>query len=130
MRFEADGRSLLVHGSPRRINEYLCEDKPDPPSPASPPPRRHRLRLHPSAVRQDRRRHAGCHVGSSGKPKDGAPRACWALIEATPDNVTVEFRRVTYDVEAVAGAIGASELPDEFATQLREARGCSAKVWA
>ena len=30
IRFEADGRRfLLVHGSPRRINEYLYEDKPD-----------------------------------------------------------------------------------------------------
>ena len=30
IRFEADGlRVLLVHGSPRRINEYLYEDKPD-----------------------------------------------------------------------------------------------------
>jgi predicted phosphodiesterase len=30
IRFEADGlRFLLVHGSPRRINEYLYEDKPD-----------------------------------------------------------------------------------------------------
>ena len=30
IRFEADGkRYLLVHGSPRRINEYLYEDKPD-----------------------------------------------------------------------------------------------------
>ena len=30
VRFEADGRRyLLVHGSPRRINEYVYEDKPD-----------------------------------------------------------------------------------------------------
>jgi len=30
IRFEADGRRyLLVHGSPRRINEYLYADKPD-----------------------------------------------------------------------------------------------------
>ena len=30
IKFEADAlRFLLVHGSPRRINEYLYEDKPD-----------------------------------------------------------------------------------------------------
>ena len=29
IRFEADGRRvLLVHGSPRKINEYLFEDRP------------------------------------------------------------------------------------------------------
>jgi diadenosine tetraphosphatase ApaH/serine/threonine PP2A family protein phosphatase len=59
--------------------------------------------------------------GSAGKPKDGDPRACWALL----DTVTgaLEFRRVEYDVERTAQAILASDLPHEFAAQLREARG-------
>ncbi|MGH2428364.1 MAG: hypothetical protein ACRDGV_05685 [Candidatus Limnocylindria bacterium] len=35
----------------------------------------------------------------------------------------VEFRRVPYDVEATSRAVLESELPDEFASQLREARG-------
>lgn len=35
----------------------------------------------------------------------------------------VEFRRVEYDVETAAQAVLASDLPDEFAGQLREARG-------
>ncbi len=35
----------------------------------------------------------------------------------------VEFRRVEYDVEKAAQAVLASDLPDEFAGQLREARG-------
>jgi hypothetical protein len=37
--------------------------------------------------------------------------------------VSVQFRRVAYDVEAAARAVEASELPSEFADQLREARG-------
>jgi diadenosine tetraphosphatase ApaH/serine/threonine PP2A family protein phosphatase len=62
-------------------------------------------------------------VGSAGKPKDGDPRAGWALLDARQGRVTAGFRRVPYDVEAVARAIEQSELPDEFAIQLREARG-------
>ena len=62
------------------------------------------------------------NVGSAGKPKDGDPRACWALIETTPGR-SVEFRRVAYDVEAAARAVEATDLPAEFAAQLREARG-------
>ena len=36
---------------------------------------------------------------------------------------SVQFRRVAYDVEQTAQAILASDLPDEFATEVREARG-------
>lgn len=61
------------------------------------------------------------NVGSAGKPKDGDSRACWALIDTAAD--TVEFRRVAYDIEAAARAVEATELPAEFAAQLREARG-------
>jgi diadenosine tetraphosphatase ApaH/serine/threonine PP2A family protein phosphatase len=59
--------------------------------------------------------------GSAGKPKDGDPRACWALLDTAGGDVT--FRRVAYDLEAVARAILGSELPDEFDDQVREARG-------
>ena len=63
------------------------------------------------------------NAGSAGKPKDGDARACWALVETSPHAVNVESRRVEYDVAEAAGAILDSELPDEFAGQLREARG-------
>jgi diadenosine tetraphosphatase ApaH/serine/threonine PP2A family protein phosphatase len=65
--------------------------------------------------------------GSAGKPKDGDPRACWALVETMSDGIRFDFRRVGYDVEAAARAIEASDLPDEFAAQLREARGYRAR---
>lgn len=63
------------------------------------------------------------NVGSAGKPKDGDPRACWTLIETSADGVNVEFRRVEYNVEVAAQAVRDSDLPDEFAGQLLEARG-------
>jgi diadenosine tetraphosphatase ApaH/serine/threonine PP2A family protein phosphatase len=61
------------------------------------------------------------NVGSAGKPNDGDPRACWALIDTAA--YAVEFRRVSYDVDASAQAVERSELPSEFGDQLQKARG-------
>ena len=126
IRLEADGhRFLLVHGSPRRINEYLYEDKPDETfarvaagANADAIVCGHTHRPYDKTVTGAR----FINVGSAGKPKDGDPRTCWALIETAADDIRVEFRRVAYDVEAAARAVEASELPSEFADQLREAR--------
>lgn len=124
IRFEAVGvRVRLVHGSPRRMNEYLFEDR-DPGSLA-------RIargadcdvlvfgHTHKPWVREIE----GVlfvNAGSAGKPKDGDPRAAWALIEVTADRPpTVEIRRVPYDVTAMAAAIRAADrLPDHFARDL------------
>ena len=59
IRFEADGkRVLLVHGSPRKFNEDLFEDRPLSSFErlaATLEWRHHRVRTHPQAVHQDRR---------------------------------------------------------------------------
>ena len=132
IRFEADGRRyLLVHGSPRRINEYLYEDKPDATfariaagAAADVIVCGHTHRPYDKVVAGTR----FINVGSAGKPKDGDPRACWALVDTVSNRVDV--RRPTYDVEAAARAIEASELPREFADQLREGRGYRVPVGA
>jgi putative phosphoesterase len=134
IRFEADGhRCLLVHGSPRRINEYLYEDRLESSfarigagADADVIVCGHTHRAYDKTVAGVR----FINVGSAGKPKDGDPRGCWALIELSAPGVTVEFRRVDYDVERAASAIVASDLPDEFADQLRQARGYSQPVAA
>ena len=59
------------------------------------------------------------NTGSVGRPKDGDWRASYALLDLTVNDVTVEVARVEYDVEKAARAILASELPAEFADQLR-----------
>lgn len=59
------------------------------------------------------------NTGSVGRPKDGDPRAGYVLLDASNESPTVDFVRVTYDVEKVIAAIRSSELPDEFAEQLR-----------
>ena len=121
-----DQRILLVHGSPRRINEYLYESKPDATFAriadgagadvivCGHTHRPYTKQVGPTLFIND---------GSAGKPKDGDVRACWALVETSPSEIEVDFRRAEYDVEAAARAIEASELPNEFAEQLREARG-------
>ena len=125
IRFEADGRRyLLVHGSPRKINEYLYEDKPDETfarigamADAEVIVCGHTHKAYDKTVGGWR----FVNVGSAGKPKDGDARGCWALLDTALNSV--EFRRAAYDVERAARAVEASDLPAEFAAQLREARG-------
>lgn len=47
--------------------------------------------------------------GSVGQPRDGDPRASYALID--PHEKTVEFRRVAYDFTKVTGRMGLEKLP-------------------
>jgi predicted phosphodiesterase len=122
-----DLRVLLAHGSPRRINEYLYEDRPDS-----------SLERILDGAKADvlvvghthkpyhRVLPSGRHVvnaGSVGKPKDEDPRACYVVLSAEGDRLEVEFIRVPYDVEQTAQAIEATEMPDEFAQMLREGKG-------
>jgi putative phosphoesterase len=123
IRFEADGRRvLLVHGSPRKINEYLFEDRPVSSF--------QRLAASSNA---DIIVYGHTHkpytklvddvwfvnVGSVGKPKDGDWRACYAILDTLTR--AAEFVRVEYDLPRVTSAIRASELPTEFATDLETA---------
>jgi diadenosine tetraphosphatase ApaH/serine/threonine PP2A family protein phosphatase len=58
--------------------------------------------------------------GSVGKPKDGDPRAAWALLTAEQGQpLQVEMRRVPYNIASMAAAIRAANgLPDHFATDI------------
>ena len=60
------------------------------------------------------------NAGSVGKPKDGDPRACVAIIEITKASVNSDFLRVEYDVEKVASEIIKSGLPAGLAEKLRQ----------
>ena len=124
VRFEAVGRRFrLVHGSPRRMNEYLFEDR-DP---------RSLERIAQGAecdvlvfghTHKPWTREIGgvrfVNAGSAGKAKDGDPRACWVLLAAAAGApVTAEYRRVAYDTAGEATAIrAASGLPDRFARDI------------
>jgi diadenosine tetraphosphatase ApaH/serine/threonine PP2A family protein phosphatase len=57
-----------------------------------------------------------------GKPKDGDPRACVALLEVTPNTIKTEFLRIEYDVDKTASAIVEQGMPAYFAEKLRQGR--------
>lgn len=112
---------LLVHGSPRKVNEYIFEDRP-----VATFERIARLAgadvllFGHTHLPYQKRVGATLFVndGSVGKPKDGDPRACYALLELGR-RTRVEFRRVVYDVEAAARSVETSGLPPQFSEELR-----------
>jgi putative phosphoesterase len=122
LRFPVGGTDVhLVHGSPRKVNEYLFEDKP-----AS-------LYERLAAAESDQVLVFGhthkpwvrefgdvlfVNCGSVGKPKDGDARGAFAILAATPGGIEVTIERVEYDAEAVAREVAASGLPSEFADKL------------
>jgi len=111
----------LVHGSPRKVNEYLFEDKPA------------RLYERLAAAESDPVLVFGhthkpwvheygqvlfVNCGSVGKPKDGDPRGAFAILSAAADSVDVTIERVNYDADAVAAEVRKAGLPAEFADKL------------
>jgi diadenosine tetraphosphatase ApaH/serine/threonine PP2A family protein phosphatase len=59
-------------------------------------------------------------VGSVGQPRDGDPRAMYALFDVT--QARLSFHRIAYDHTAAAAAIRAAGLPDSFAMRLERGR--------
>lgn len=118
---ERSPKLLLVHGSPRKVNEYIFEDRP-----LATFERIARLAgadvllFGHTHLPYEKRVGATLFVndGSVGKPKDGDPRACYALLELGR-RTRVEFRRVVYDVEAAVRAVETSGLPPKFGEELR-----------
>lgn len=113
-------RLLLVHGSPRRMNEYLFEDRPL----SSFQRLAHGSNADVIVFGHTHRPYVKnvdgvlfVNAGSVGKPKDGDWRACYALLTIDP-RPAVEFVRVPYDVDRATAAIRQSELPGEFARDL------------
>ena len=122
LRFQVGVRSVhLVHGSPRKVNEYLFEDKP--------------ARLYERlAAAEDADLLVFGHThkpwvhgyggvlfgncGSVGKPKDGDPRGAFAVLDATGGELEVTIERVTYDAESVATEVREAGLPREYADKL------------
>jgi putative phosphoesterase len=111
----------LVHGSPRKVNEYLFEDKP-----AS---LYERLAAAESAqalvfghTHKPWVHEFGgvlfVNCGSVGKPKDGDPRAGFAILEDAGGRLEVTIQRVEYDAETAARDVAAAGLPSEYAHKL------------
>jgi putative phosphoesterase len=122
LRFDVGGQSVhLVHGSPRKVNEYLFEDKR--------PSLYERLaaaeeadvlvfgHTHKPWVHE----YGGVlfvNCGSVGKPKDADPRGAFAILSARAGRLEVTIERVAYDAHRVAREVAAAGLPAEFAEKL------------
>lgn len=117
-------RVLLTHGSPASEKEHLTPETP-----------KGRLRAlasmaeahlivcghsHRPFVRQvDGVRFI--NTGSVGRPDDGDPRACYAVLQTGDDPISdleLHHHRVAYDVEGVVAGIRGHGLPEAFAQML------------
>jgi predicted phosphodiesterase len=130
---------LMVHGSPRKINEYLFEDR-DESSMMRIMESSHAdimffghthkpyHRIFEYEVEGKKAYRHAINLGSVGKPKDGDPRGCYVMIHISEQSskfdkasIRVEFIRVAYDIEKAAKAVEESILPDAYADMLRKA---------
>lgn len=84
------------------------------------------LQVHPRenedrcALRLDADKRYLLNPGSIGQPRDGDPRAGFALADL--QNGVVEFHRVAYDVEQVQARMRAARLPEPLALRLSVGR--------
>jgi predicted phosphodiesterase len=118
-------RLILVHGSPTLNTLYWTEDRPESfcRQMAGIAGMRAGDTIAFGHTHRPYLREVGemyfLNAGSVGKPKDGDWRACYVLVEAGGETPHVTFVRVEYDIERAMQAIRNSELPNEFAEDLR-----------
>jgi putative phosphoesterase len=112
----------LVHGSPRKVNEYLFEDKPASLYERLAVAESDDVLVFGHTHKPWIRSYGGVlfvNCGSVGKPKDGDPRAAFALLEADAQgDIVASIERVPYDAAAVAREVAAVGLPGEYAEKL------------
>lgn len=125
IRLDAEGRRVAIfHATPHKNNLYWFEEREE----------RFFLQMAEKAdadimiyghthkpYRKDMDGRVFINAGSVGKPKDGDPRTCVAIIDILSERVDSEFVRVPYDIERVASAIRESGLPSVFADTLIKA---------
>ena len=118
----ADGRILMVHDHPEHVDRYVR-----PPDFA---------RMRPYLDEYDALLLGHTHVqheatvdgrlvlnpGSVGQPRDGDPRAAYAVVDTATEPMTADLHRVEYDVERVQAAIREAGLPERTAERLAEGR--------
>ncbi|MFB6097491.1 MAG: metallophosphoesterase [Haloferacaceae archaeon] len=114
----ADGRVKLVHGHPDDPDRYTYPEEFGPGM------------LGDEDVLVTGHTHVQGHEvfdegivmnpGSVGQPRDGDPRAAYAVVDL--EEPSVEERRVDYDVDAVAAAVAEAGLPERIGSRLYEGR--------
>ncbi|MFB6084348.1 MAG: metallophosphoesterase [Halorientalis sp.] len=117
-RIEHDGRVKIVHGHPDDPNRYtypglfgpeLLDDEDV-------------LILGHTHVQAHETYDEGIvmNPGSVGQPRDEDPRAAYSILDL--DDMTVDERRVEYDIERVIEAVREAGLPEKIGKRLRQGR--------
>ncbi|MBC8228492.1 YfcE family phosphodiesterase [bacterium] len=130
IRLEQDGkRILLTHGSPDSNEEHLKSETSE-----------ERLRELAEMANADViicghshqpfKRKVGdvwfINTGSVGRPDDGDPRACYAILNMKPGFFQLRHYRIEYDVAQAVAAIREHDLPEAFAQMVLQGRGLDA----
>ncbi len=126
MRFEIEGqRILLAHGSPASPDEHLTPDTPQ-----------QRLDELAGLAQADIVIVGHSHVpfvraangvwfvntGSVGRPDDGDPRACYAMMSVTAHKLRVRHYRLEYDMRRTVEAMRQNGLPEAFVRMIEQGR--------
>jgi len=62
------------------------------------------------------------NTGSVGRPDDGDPRAAYAILQVSSQNIRCQHFRVEYDVDKAVAAVRQNGLPEAFAQMLLRGR--------
>lgn len=127
---------LLVHGSPKAINDYLVDDYPEAEISKMMENENADVILcghthipYHRTIRTGTKHKHIINIGSVGKPKDGDPRLCYAILTFEgsfplykKELLKVAFRRKEYDLDIAMDAILKSDFLDSYADALKLAR--------
>jgi putative phosphoesterase len=126
LRFDAGGRKvLLTHGSPASVSEHLYVDTPEQRLRELAEMARANLIIMGHSHREFVRKVDDIwfiNTGSVGRPDDGDPRACYAVLDLDDGEVEVRHHRLDYDVEEAVAAIRRAGLPQAFEQMMRQGR--------
>ncbi|MEW5694140.1 MAG: YfcE family phosphodiesterase [Candidatus Hydrogenedentota bacterium] len=62
------------------------------------------------------------NTGSVGRPDDGDPRACYAILDISKDSVSANHFRIDYDIDKTVNEIRKQALPENFAQMIIKGR--------
>jgi len=122
LRFELGGRRVrLVHGSPRKVNEYLFDDKPARTFERIAALADCDILVFGHTHKPWLHAYGGVlfvNCGSVGKPKDEDPRGAFALLESRDGGARASIERFDYDARGVADEMVEAGLPQGLADRL------------
>ena len=117
-RREFDGRVRIVHGHPENPDRYTYTEEFSPDLLGE----EDVLVLGHTHVQGHERFDEGVvmNPGSVGQPRDGDPRAAYAVLDL--DDLTVTEHRVEYDIDRVREAVAEADLPARIGDRLASGR--------